>query len=170
MGMKKDKIKDSGVEVSASLLSVEIKNLLASYDDLNNKSKESIESNYKVSQVLGSVAFLYERVRNMLDYKGDHLLRRNAIERILKRQIWEKKTENLQKTAENLIKELIWARYIKNDSVPKEKISELFSILQKYMKLFSLLEMKFKEKRREEIQNWFVGVLSSEVEENLDPR
>jgi hypothetical protein len=169
MGTKKNIISDPEVKVNVSLLSVEIRRLLASYDDLNNKRKESIESNYKVSQVLGSVAFLYERVRNMLDYKGDHLLRKNAIERILRRQIWEKKTDNLQKTAENLIKELIWARYIKNDSVPKEKISELFSILQKYMKLFSLLEMKFKEKRREEVQDWFIGVLSSEVEEILDP-
>lgn len=75
-----------------SLLSPEILRLLSAYEDVNRlNSKELIESNYKVSQVLGSLAFLYERVRNTLDYKGDHLLRRNAIERILKRQIWEKK-------------------------------------------------------------------------------
>jgi hypothetical protein len=78
------------------------------------------------------------------------------------------KKRNLERS-ENLIKELIWARYIKNDSVPKEKISVLFSILQKYMKLFSLMDKKFTEKRREGMQDWFVGVLSSEVEEVLDP-
>ena len=170
MKTKQFESKNSANTKETHQLSKEIIRLLASYDRIGKlKGNEFIESKYKVSQVLGSLAFFYERIRNTLDYKGDHLLRKNAIERILKRLIWEKKTKNLQKASEELIKELIWARYLPNSSVPKEKITILSLILGKYMKLFSLFEDHLDAKELEENRNWFIGVLSSEVEEILDP-
>lgn len=78
------------------------------------------------------------------------------------------KNQDQQKLTESLIKELIWARYIKNDSLPKEKIIELSSISKKYLKLFTLLDLKFKEKEVEDNLSWFIGVFSSEVEEIID--
>ncbi len=169
MKVKRRQKQSQSKETDISSLSPEILRLLSAYECVYKiKNRELVESNYKVSQVLGSLAFLYERIRNTLDYKGDHLLRRNAIERILRRQIWEKKTQDLQKLTENLIKELIWARYIKNDSVPKEKIIELSSVLQKYLRLFSLFEAKLKGSELQDDLDWFTGILSSEVEEVLD--
>ncbi|EKD63982.1 MAG: hypothetical protein ACD_51C00113G0002, partial [uncultured bacterium] len=43
----------------------------------------------RVSEVLGTIAHIYERIRNIVEYKGEHVLRRNAIERILRRLLWE---------------------------------------------------------------------------------
>jgi hypothetical protein len=43
----------------------------------------------KVGTSLSFVVYLYEQVRNVIDNKSDHLLRRNAIERILRRLLWE---------------------------------------------------------------------------------
>ena len=152
------------------MLSPQILRLLDSYEKVNKlKGRELIESNYKVSQVLGSLAFFYERIRNTLDYKGDHLLRRNAIERVLKRQIWENKIHDMQKLTESLIKELIWARYVKNDSLSRQKIDQLSGVLDKYLTLFSLFSSNFSAKDVEESTSWFIGVLSSELEETLDP-
>jgi len=156
--------------VDSMLLSGEVIRLLSAYESVDKlKRKELIESNFKVSQILGSIAFLYERIRNTLDYKGDHLLRRNAIERILKRQIWEKKTGDVQKLSENLLKELIWARYLNNASIPKSKISEIHLVIEKYLRLFAFVDSKFDGKAFEENSNWFLGVLSSEIEEIIDP-
>jgi hypothetical protein len=108
-------------------LSGEALGLLKQYREGNlAQSFGSVGDNIKVSQVLGPLAFFYERVRNALDYKGEHLVRRNAIERILRRQIWERKSYDPADLAGTLIKELIWARYLKNDSVPKRKLKVIF--------------------------------------------
>src|SRR3989344_3015841 len=168
--MKEPIQKDSVTVVDSMLLSGEVIRLLSAYESVDKlKRKELIESNFKVSQILGSIAFLYERIRNTLDYKGDHLLRRNAIERVLKRQIWENKIHDMQKLTESLIKELIWARYVKNDSLSRQKIDQLSGVLDKYLTLFSLFSSNFSAKDVEESTSWFIGVLSSELEETLDP-
>ncbi|MFA4834081.1 MAG: hypothetical protein WC619_04540, partial [Patescibacteria group bacterium] len=39
----------------------------------------------KVSEVISKMAFYYEKIRNSVDYKEENLLRKNAVERILKR-------------------------------------------------------------------------------------
>ena len=64
-------------------LSSEIVPLLSYYDDLlrRNSLKES-GPKFKVGEALSSVASFYERLRYAVDYKKEHLLRRNAIERI----------------------------------------------------------------------------------------
>jgi len=127
------------------------------------------EAKFHVSQILSPLAFFYERIRNALDYKGDHLMRRNAIERILRRQIWEKRTGNPSVLSETLLKELIWARYEKNDYVPKKKIQILEVVVRKYLKIFQRLETVKSEKGLQECKDWFMGVFSSEVEELLEP-
>ena len=78
--------------------------------------KETGEPVVRVSEVLGGLARLYEKIRTVVEYKGEHVLRRNAIERILKRLIWEQGTlrSNIDsaRVATALTKELIWARYL----------------------------------------------------------
>src|SRR3989344_4916078 len=104
---------------------------------INKNMPYESEGNLKVSEVLGGLARLYERIRTTVEYKGEHVLRRNAIERILKRLIWEKgnliSDANVDKLSENLIKELIWARYLKNDSIAKVKISQVSRAINKYL-------------------------------------
>ena len=117
-------------------LSQETLTLLRQYREARlSRTFASVDDNIKVSQVLGPLAFFYERIRNALDYKGEHLVRRNAIERILRRQIWERKSYEPENLAETLIKELIWARYLKNDSVPKRKLKVIERIVNKYLEV-----------------------------------
>lgn len=132
---------------SSSSLSNEALGLFENYRKAEGeKSHALVESNIKVSQVLGSVAFLYERIRNALDYKGEHLVRRNAIERILRRQIWERRNKNADLITDELIRELIWARYVKNDSIPKRNSKLIEGIVEKYLSLFDSLPRN--EKKR----------------------
>jgi hypothetical protein len=126
----------------------------------------------KVSEVLGGLARIYERVRTTVDYKGEHVIRRNAIERILKRLIWEQNSIRNRideaKIARSLVKELIWARYIPNNSVPKSKIALLEKVLRKYTYFLSNLD-NVSGLRPANIRNWMWGIASSEIEDLLDP-
>ncbi|RJR16214.1 hypothetical protein C4579_00670 [Candidatus Microgenomates bacterium] len=122
----------------------------------------------RVSEVLGTIARLYERIRNTVEYKGEQVLRRNAIERILKRLLWERSHKDTQKIASLLLRELIWARYIPNDAIPKHKSSEVAAIIAKYQHLLGLLQVKGLAISHDQVKNWVWGIASCEIEEALD--
>ena len=77
------------IESSSEELNDNAKKLFqAIYNDLNRKVDDDDESpRLQVSELISKMAFFYEKIRNTVDYKEDHLLRKNAIARILKRQI-----------------------------------------------------------------------------------
>ena len=159
-------------ENKSNILSEEARILLGEYEKgIQDEQDRASDSYIKVSEVLGSVAFIYERIRNAVDYKGEHLLRRNAIERILRRRIWEKRDENAEDTVEVLIRELIWSKYLKNNSVPKRKVLEIHRIISKYKRLFHLSEngKNTPNVKSRELKDWFMEIASSEIEETLDP-
>lgn len=126
-----------------------------------------------VSEVLGGLARLYERIRNLVEYKGEHVLRRNAIERILKRLVWEKESVRTgldeRRVSESLIKELIWARYLANDSIPEDKISVIEKVISKYLFIFKDLENFPSQVSASKIRDWIWGIASSEIEDTLEP-
>lgn len=95
----------------------------------------------RVSDMISRVSFFYEKLRNAVDYEEDYLLRKNAIFRILKRQIVIegvlKDTDSL-KIAQHLVTELIRAGYLPNNKIPETKIKETADLLEKYIKLKDL--------------------------------
>jgi len=153
-----------------------------------NKSDDSdAESKIMVSTMVSRLAFFYEKIRNAVDYEDDHLLRKNAIKRIFKRQVV---IEGLVKSAESkemaihLLTELIQAGYLENNTIPEKKIYEVAEILEKYVKLqyycfkkenFSLYEVFFRKKKKKKqdkkiekkLSNWIIALAAAEIEENL---
>lgn len=151
-------------------LSSEIIPLLSYYDDLLRKiSVKDSGPKFKVGEALSSVASFYERLRYAIDYKKEHLLRRNAIERILKRNLWEKGEARTSVLAEALLKELTWARYVKNNNYPLTKINEIAEIISKYLVLSRNFAVEFGGSREIKWKDWLMGVASCEIEESLDP-
>ncbi|MCX6725836.1 MAG: hypothetical protein NT052_00765 [Candidatus Shapirobacteria bacterium] len=151
---------DVEVKQEQKPLSEAIKNLLETYH--KEKEKEFLSANeprVKVGETLGSIAWVYEKIRSTVDYKGEHLLRRNAIERIIKRLLWDKSKFDSEKVANHLIRELIWARYLKNDTVYKSEIKKIAKILDKYYYLGFGTQW----------QSWLLGIASCEIEEELIP-
>jgi hypothetical protein len=142
-------------------------------------------SRIKVSALISKVAFVYEKIRNAVDYDEEHLLRKNAIERILKRQIVIEGVLKASKSEEislHLLTELIRAGYLGNDELPETKIKEIASLLEKYIKLknyalekvstFSNLSddtkvIRNKVKERNKLVNWIISIAATEIEENL---
>ena len=171
---REDNISKPGNSLKHGTLSSYVETFLNNLQlSINKNMPYGSEGNLKVSEVLGGLARLYERIRTTVEYKGEHVLRRNAIERILKRLIWEKgnliSDANVDKLSENLIKELIWARYLKNDSIAKVKISQVSRAINKYLFFLENLDNLPKGVSITQIRNWIWGIASSEIEETVDP-
>src|SRR3989338_6827004 len=86
-----------------------------------------------VSRAVSLLAVLYERARNAVEFRADHLIRRAAIERILKRRIML--NGGGTNIAEQLILELLWAKYIDSSLVDNEKTAVIQSIIDRYLTL-----------------------------------
>lgn len=141
----------------------------------------------QVSSLVSRVAFFYEKVRNAVDYEEEHLVRKNAIARILRRQVMIEgviKDIESEKIAEHLLGELIRGSYLPNNSIPETRKKEVAVILEKYIRLRDYLvlninlSLNFKtdinkakdllnEKNR--LVHWILDLAACEIEEDLAP-
>lgn len=145
----------------------------------NLDEKDDDSSKIVVSAMASKLTFFYEKIRNAVDYDDDHLLRKNAIKRIFKRQLVIESIVKISKSKElslHLLTELIQAGYLENNSISESKIYEIADILEKYIKLkynifkkknFSEKKKKRKNKDQKIILNWIICLAAAEIEENL---
>jgi len=153
----------------------------AIYNDLHRSTDQDDESpRLQVSELISKMAFFYEKIRNAVDYEEDHLLRKNAIARILKRQVViVQSTDDL---SQHLLAELIRASYLPNNSLPEAKVSEVARILDKYLNLKSeclkaydsglgfktdIKKAKDNIQEKNHLVTWILTMAACEIEENL---
>lgn len=154
-----------------------------------NKKEEIDEDipKIKVSTLISRVAFFYEKVRNAVDYEEEHLLRKNAIARILRRQIVIEgvvKETDSTKISEHLLVELIRGSYLSNNSIPEVKIGEIAGLLEKYIRLKDKIATKINADlslktdinrakdligEKNKLIHWLISMAACEIEENLAP-
>ncbi len=141
------------------------KDAISSEKTYNQTDEEKI----KVHQVSSKVAFLYEKLRNSVDYQEDHLLRKIAIKRILKRRLMTEKNE--KDVAKFLMYELIRARYLPNDAIPETRIEQIKEIIDKYTLLINNIPEIIDDKNSdtEYLYDWITGIASCEIEEKIAP-
>ncbi len=125
---------------------------------------EGEASQLSVSRTVSALAVLYEKARNAVEFRAEHLVRRAAIERIVKRLILI--NSGSPSLAENLIVELLWARYIDSSLISNEKIAKIQYIIEKYL---SLKHTIFSTGNLYKTITWdrVIGVASSEIEETI---
>ncbi len=129
----------------------------------------------KVSDIISKMAFYYEKIRNSVDYKEDHLLRKNAIERILKRHIIIEGAISIKALdslaiSKHLITELIRAGYLPNNTLPETKIDEIGIVISKYLRLRHYIQQVIKKQSSEEknkILPWIISIAASDIEDRL---
>jgi hypothetical protein len=102
---------------------------------------------------------LYERIRNAVEYREDHLLRKGAIRRILQRQL-VLETDPIT-IANHLIRELIAARYLPNGTLPESLVEEAALRVRKYQRIVKSYPAGDRHER------WVLGVIAAELEELL---
>lgn len=119
-----------------------------------------------VSRTGQTAGAAYEKVRNAVEYEEEHLLRRNAVRRILHRRRAADEEDSSISRGEAVITELIWAKYLPNKRVPATKIVELDAIIDKYDQLFESLD---EDAEGVELYDWLLDVMSTEIEYAIDP-
>jgi len=134
-----------------------------------------------VDEVASAVAALYEKLRMIVDWKEEHLIRRTAIERVLKRRMLSKLSgfsslvSNLKaaEIAEPLVVELVRGGHFPNDSLPREKIDEVGRVLGKYIYLLENNPLAVNHsaniKDRVNLYSWILEIAACELEEVLAP-
>ncbi|MEK7653581.1 MAG: hypothetical protein AAB358_03815 [Patescibacteria group bacterium] len=117
----------------------------------------------KLSQLVSKLGFFYEKIRNAIEYNEEHLIRRNSVERILRRQILFLMEKDPVKISTAIIHEFIRARYLPNDALPETIIDELSKTIGKYLTILSKLP------NSQKLSKWIVGIAACEINDQLNP-
>ncbi|MEI7741224.1 MAG: hypothetical protein WCJ29_01845 [bacterium] len=115
-----------------------------------------------VSDAISTATSIYEKARNFIDFKAEHLLRKSAIDRILTRRIkFLGQRENL---GNDITRELIRLRYLPNDGVPEVMLARVNTVVLKYLAVIDLLGGDFNDRTE-----WLLKMCAVELEELFEP-
>ncbi len=134
--------------------------------ELDKKAASNFDKKLSVNPVVSEVATLYEKFRNAMDYREDDVLLRAAIERILKRRLLLGGTG--ESIARPLVRELLWARYFPDSTVPESIVNEV----EKNITLYQKLQQKINDQHkisRSDVNTWIIQLMSSEIARVLNP-
>ncbi|MEI8360697.1 MAG: hypothetical protein WCG01_01005 [bacterium] len=141
------------------------------YRQQNKEESQSDEPKIRVSEIISKMSFYYEKIRNTVDDKEEHLLYKNAIDRILKRQINIEMTKDGKQIAKHLLVELIRAGYLANNKLPESKIDEIGLIINRYLRFkkvaLDATEQTLEFKERLDLARWIIAIAACEIEEKL---
>lgn len=153
-------------------LSSHAQSFLERFLDIQQRRRPTVEPKIQVSDVFSGLALFYEKVRNAFEYKNEYVIRRAAIERILKRLMKRNmdthKHYSNDKVAEALAKELIWARYFRNNEIVESKQEEIEKTIAKYHHIVETLTASQTQPTKSQ-KNWIWEIAATEIEEVLDP-
>ncbi len=141
----------------------------------NQSNQETAHNTIHVDEVASKVAAFYEKVRTVVDWQEEHLMRRSAIMRKLKRRfLGIEINENTQipqdnEIAESLIMELIRGGHFANDFIKEDKILAVQKIINKYLVILKNIPQNQKDKTGIQFFNWLVEISACEVEETIEP-
>ncbi|NQU99710.1 MAG: hypothetical protein HQ538_03145 [Parcubacteria group bacterium] len=139
--------------------------LIQSFEKKEEDKRDKGSPKIKVNKTVSKLAFLYERIRNVIDYKDEHLLRKNAVRRVLKRRLTNK--SSAKKISGPMVFELIRGGYLENENISENKIERVEKVIDKYISLLNLYnnETKKPEKEKKELLDWILGIAACEIEE-----
>lgn len=135
----------------------------------------------EVDEIASKIAKAYEKVREVVDWKEENLLRRAAIERILKRRLVSKlygisimPDVKASEIAEPMALELMRSGYFESGRIGRSQVEELENILNKYIKIMSDSRLPNTNndvhvKKKINFYNWIIEIAACEIEELLSP-
>ena len=118
-----------------------------------------------VPEITAGAYFVYEQLRNAVEYREQHLFIRGAIERFLLRELRPGQTEDI---GFELVSELTKTRYLANDSTPDDLVEHLNFLVKRYGML-QRAALKHTSDATEEMAELIVQLLSVELGRALHP-
>ncbi|MEK7571463.1 MAG: hypothetical protein AAB553_04245 [Patescibacteria group bacterium] len=125
------------------------------------------EEKITVNPIVSKFATWYERLRNAMEFREDEVVLRATIERILKRRLLLGGTG--ETTGLPLIKELLWARYLPENELPRSIVTKVEDTIDRYLKL-RLLVMEKHRVPDAIINDWIYDLMSAEIQYILNPK
>lgn len=153
-------------------LSLATKKLISQYDLWRKSLRRKDTPTLHVDEVAQKVAAFYEQIRTIIDWKEEHLMRRAAIIRKLKRRFLDLELNNFASSdnlAEPLVLELIRGGYFPNDKIEEFKIAEIQNIINKYVFIFKQNPDNKKGKTGAKFYTTILEIAACEIEETLAP-
>lgn len=156
------------MEYYEGMISQSLQALVKTYRAYREQEKPvtADESPIHVDEVAFKIARFYEKVRNIIDYQEEHLLRKRVIFRALQRRIVFGNTE--ENIGESLIKEIIRSGHLPNDTIPEAKIRDVNRIIENLAFFLESLQHSG-AKGKNQVSDWLIKITSSGIEERLDP-
>jgi hypothetical protein len=114
-----------------------------------------------VSRMISVLAVIYEKARNAVEFRAEHLIRRAAIERIFKRRVILNGTA--PSIANSLITELMWAKYIDSSFIDEQKEADLTYIIDKYLTVKKAISSGHGSVSWDTV----LGIASTEIDETI---
>src|SRR3989344_3850886 len=140
------------------LLNPRLQEILVEYQTKIQTRQQAESETIKVDMVVARVAAFYEKIRGIVDWREEHLLRKTAIERILKRRM---SLQNKKEIAEPLLKELIRGGHFRNAAIPASKIQTIQRIIDKYILLIKYgvqAQEEEKSSAKKELSDWLLRI------------
>lgn len=120
-----------------------------------------------VDEVASRVASFYEKIKGLIDWREEHLLKRAGIERALKRWLLVKKDG--ETIAEPLVLELIRGGHFPNDKIEESKINDVQKLIDKYIFILQNAPPPPGKKIKLRLYDWLSAIAACEIEEVLQP-
>lgn len=120
-----------------------------------------------VDEVASAVARFYEKIRGVVDWREEHLLRKAAIERILRRRILM--GEDTSQIAEPFVLELIRSGHFPNDTILESKLQDIQRAIDKYVSIIQNAPFRQQDPQKLQLQDWLLSIAACEIEEILSP-
>ena len=121
----------------------------------------------EVRSVTRGLASMYERLRNTLDFRDEHLIRVFAIRRILKRRLT--RGARAERVALPLLQELVRSGYVPNTAIPERSVAVYERVIEKYIQLFFFLLEASQGVASKDLWDLVFTVAANELEDRLSP-
>ncbi|HSW47489.1 MAG TPA: hypothetical protein VLG67_00255 [Candidatus Saccharimonadales bacterium] len=125
------------------------------------------ERKISVNPIVTKFASWYEKLRNAMEFREDEVILRATIERILKRRLLL--GGNGKSTAEPLVKELLWARYLPDNEIAESKVHQVEESIDLHLtlRLSVLAEHRMPDSL---INEWIYDLMSSDIQYILNSK
>jgi len=135
------------------------------------KKTEQTIFKLEASELAGQMAIWYEKVRTAVQYKEEHLLRRAAIYRILKRLISIEQRRKKRRITYSFFLELAMAGYVSQKDANDENFRAAEKIIARYLKALPLVgEIARNPAESLEVRRWLLNLASDEIENLINPQ
>lgn len=131
--------------------------------------RNDIEKAAEKVHVVGAgsvITAAYEQLRNAAEYTEEHLLLRKAIKRYYTRFFLTRSAEAVAQSGDELITELTYAGYVKNDSVSEASLKAINQLAQTYYNVYMHIQTA-RQLSSTKSEPWAIDVLSAEVANEL---